>query len=239
MSSLREQRSLASTLLDASNPVDAPTAYYALYHDQARSALFVRGERPNVRGFVGRFQTGMDLFRPLVTLRCQDATTAADLLAEALVVERPYILFCLMNQYILVGGSLDISNERILSIYTLDRAHFKAEINVLVTLGKTPQGAPRARIESNQQRAVAGVNWQSPGFAEVYVDVDPQVRQKGWGRSVLVACCEQVLAGGRQPIYLVEPSNAASVRLAESAGFVDTGARQVVADAIYKGHPAR
>ena len=157
-------------------------------------------------------------------------TVAADLLAEALIVERPYILFCLMNQYILVGGSLEISNERILSIYALNRAHFKAEMNVLVTLGKTPQGAPRAMIEANQQRAVAGVNWQSPGFAEVYVDVDPQVRQKGWGRSVLVACSERVLAGGRQPIYLVEPSNTASVRLAESAGFVDTGARQVFAD---------
>ncbi|MCC7206325.1 MAG: GNAT family N-acetyltransferase [Anaerolineae bacterium] len=239
MSSLREQRNLASALLDSSNPVDAPTAYYALYHDQARSALFVRGDRSNPQGFVGRFQTGMDLFRPLVTLRCRDATVAADLLAEALIVGRPYILFCLMNQYILVGGSMDISNERILSIYTLDRARFKAEINVLVTHGKTPQGTPRAMIEAGGQRAVAGVNWQSPGFAEVYVDVDPAVRQKGWGRSVLVACCERVLAGGRQPIYLVEPSNTASVRLAESAGFVDSGARQVYADAIYTGHPAR
>ena len=73
MPSLREQRTLASKLLDASNPVDAPTAYYTLYHDQARSALFVRGERASVQGFVGRFQTGIDLFRPLVTLRCLDA----------------------------------------------------------------------------------------------------------------------------------------------------------------------
>jgi hypothetical protein len=239
MPTLREQRTLASALLDASSPVDAPTAYYALYHDQARSALFVRGDRSDVRGFVGRFQTGIDLFRPLVTLRCQDAPTAADLMAEALIVGRPYILFCLMKQYIMVGGSLEINNERILSIYTLDRSHFKREINVLVTMGKTSQGMPRATIESNQQRAVAGVNWQSPGFAEVYVDVDPPARQKGWGRSVLVACSERVLADGRQPIYLVEPSNTASVRLAESAGFVDTGARQVLADAVYTGHPAR
>jgi predicted GNAT family acetyltransferase len=71
------------------------------------------------------------------------------------------------------------------------------------------------------------------------VHVDPDARQKGWGRSVAIACAERVLGGGRLPIYLVEPGNEASIRLAESIGFRDTGARQIFADAVYLGHPGR
>lgn len=240
MASVREQRNLISLLFDTNSPADAPTAYYALYHDPNRSALFVRQE-PDGKpvGFVGRFQTGLDLFRPVVAIRCWSADVAADLLAEALVAGRPYILFCNLNQLSLTGGSLQVSNQRILSIYALDPARFRREINVLVTHSSGPNGTPRAEIESHGVRAVAGVNWQSPGFAEVYVHVDPEARQKGWGRSVVVALTERVLSGGRVPIYLAEPNNDASIRLAESVGYSDTGARQILADAVYLGHPNR
>jgi hypothetical protein len=240
MHTLREQRSLLHALLDDANPVDAPTAYYALYHDPARSSLFVSRDTGGMAtGFVGRFQTGIDLFRPLVTLRCPDADTAADLLAEALVPGRPYLLFSNLNQLALTGGSLEISNERILLVYVLDRARFKPEINVLVKVSLGPGNTPRAEIKQRSGRAVASANWQSPGFTELYVDVDSEAQQKGWGRSVLLACAGAALAGGRLPIYLVEPGNTASVRLAESAGFTDTGARHIFADALYMGHPGR
>ncbi len=237
--SLPQQRRLISALFDMHSPSDAPTAYYALYHDQKRSHLAVKAAADgSALGVAGRFQTGLDLFRPVVALRCPNGEIAADLLAQILVVGRPYILFSNLNQLALTGGSLQISNERILSIYVLNPAHFKSEMNILVRHSAAQDGTPRAEIESNGVRAVSGVNWQSPGFAEIYVQVDAEARQKGWGRSVVTAVSERVLKGGRLPIYLVERSNEASLRLAEGLGYQDTGSRQIYADAVYLGHPA-
>ena len=233
MPTLREQRDLIATFVDTNSSADAPTAYYGLYHDPKRTELFTRA----AEGFVGRFRTGVDLFRPVVCMRCLHAEPAADLLAEALTVGRPYLFFANLNQLALVGGSLTLSSERILSIYALDRTRFKPEINVLVINKTAPDGTPRCEIQSGGVQAVAGLNWQSPGFAEIYVHTDPDARQKGWGRSVVAACTARVLQSGRIPIYLVEPNNEASVALANGLGYVDTGARQVFADAVYQGHP--
>ncbi len=240
MTTLREQRALIAPLLDTTSPIDAPTAYYALYHDPNRSALFARQDASgHAVGFVGRCQTGIDLFRPLVVMRCPQAEVAADLLNEALSVGRPYLFFSNINQLPFIGGSLKATNERILSIYRLDPSRFSPVINVLVLQKTAPDGTPRAEIHSNGLQASAGVNWQSPGFAEIYVQTEPDARQRGWGRSVAANCTERVLASGRIPLYLVEPGNEASVRLAESLGYVDTGARQVFADVVYEGHPAQ
>jgi hypothetical protein len=238
MTTLREQRILLEPLLDTSSPADAPTAYYGLYHDPNRSHLFLRlNSEGRAVGFVGRFQTGVDLFRPVICMRCWQPEIAADLLAESLVGGRPYIFFSNINQLPMVGGSLQISNERILSIYAIDPGRFVPVINVLVTTKTAPDGTPRAEIHSGGLQAVAGVNWQSPGFAEIYVHTEAEARQRGWGRSVAAACTERVLASGRLPIYLVEQSNEPSIRMAEGLGYVDTGARQVMADAVYLGHP--
>ena len=240
MASLLEQRSLVSRLLDTSSPADAPTAYYALYHDPNRSALFVRQDAEgHAAGFVGRFQTGIDLFRPVVCMRCPNGETAADLLAEALIVGRPYVYFSSADQLPLVGGSLEINHKRTLSIYALDAARFTPVINVLVVTKTAPDGTPRAEIHSGGLQAASGVNWQSPKFAEIYVQTEPEARQRGWGRSVAATCTERVLASKRLPLYLVEPDNEASVKLAESLGYIDTGARQIIADAVYLGHPGK
>lgn len=240
MTTLREQRVLIEPLLDTSSPADAPTAYYGLYHDPNRSALFVRqNTEGRAVGFVGRFQTGVDLFRPVICMRCWQPEVAADLLAESLISGRPYIFFSNLNQLPMVGGSLQINNERILSIYALDPGRFVPVINVLVMNKTAPDGTPRAEIHSGGLQAVAGVNWQSPGFAEIFVHTEAEARQRGWGRSVAAACTERVLASGRLPIYLVEKNNEPSIRMAEGLGYVDTGARQVMADAVYLGHPGR
>ncbi len=237
---IREQRQIIRRLLDESSVVDAPTAYYALYHDSARSALATRQDgdgRP--LGFTGRFQTGHDLFRPLVTLRCRAPEVAADLLAELLTPGRPYIFFANVNQLPLVGGSLHIENRRILHIYYLESARFRPVINVMVVERTTEDGKPRCEIRSGGLQAVAGVNWVSPGFAEVYVHTEPLARKRGWGRSVVSACTERILRSGRLPLYLVETDNEESIQLAQSLGYVDSGARQLYADVVYQGHPAR
>ena len=236
--SIHEKRQQVRQLLDDSSPADAPTAYYALFHPAARSSLFTRvNGNGRVQGFLGQFQTGIDLFRPLITLACRDAEIAADLMAEALTPGRPYILFANLNQLPLVGGSLRIDQHRILEIYRLDVGRFQPVVNVLVQCTQTPDGAPRCTIESGGQRAVAGVNWQSPAFAEIYVHTDPGARQRGWGTSVAAAVTQAVLKEGRIPLYLVEPDNEASRQLASGLGYVDTGARQVYADVAYVGHP--
>jgi hypothetical protein len=238
VASIHEQRTLVRRLLDDSSAADAPTAYYALFHDPARSTLFTAQDTTGqVAGFAGRFQTGIDLFRPLVTLICQGAEIAADLLAQALIPEHPYILFASLSQYPLVGGNFEIDNHRVLHIYRLDVRRFHPAINVLVRQEKSHDGTPRAVIEANGTRAVAGVNWQSPAFAELYVHTDATVRQRGWGESVVSVVTQAVLAGGRTPLYLVESNNDPSRALAEKLGYVDTGARQVYADVVYLGHP--
>ena len=235
--SIHTQRTQVRHLLDDSSPADAPTAYYALFHDAARSTLFTQADDTGrVTGFVGVFQTGIDLFRPLVTLCCSDAACASDLFHEALTPGRPYILFANVNQLPLVGSSLQIENHRILSTFQLDVRRFQPVINVLVQRRDTPDGRPRAVIESSGLQAVAGVNWQSPGFAEIYVHTDAAARQRGWGESVASAVTQAVLEGGRIPLYLVETDNEPSLALATKLGYTDTDARQVYADVVYLGH---
>lgn len=239
--SIHEHRQQVRRLLDDSSAADAPTAYYALFHNPARSVLFTQTrESGRVIGFVGRFQTGIDLFRPLVTLCCRTPECAADLLALALMPGRPYIFFANMNQIPLVGGSLRFDNERILDIYELDVSRFQPIMNILVrckTVGEDK--LPRCEINSNGLQAIAGVNWQSPAFAEIYVHTDPLARQRGWGQSVASGVTQAVLDSGRVPLYLVEADNEASVQMAEKLGYTDTGARMVYADVVYMGHPSR
>jgi len=42
----------------------------------------------------------------------------------------------------------------------------------------------------------------------------------------VAACATTLLQAGVQPLYMVSEGNEASIRLAESVGFVDTGARE-------------
>lgn len=238
--SIRAQRQIVQQLIEDNSIVDAPTAYYALYYDERRSTL-VTSKRPSGRpqGFAGRFQTGIDLFRPLVTLRCNTAEVAADLLTEVLTPGRPYLFFANANQLPFLGGSVQVDTERILHVYYLDNRRFRPSINVMVQEKTTPDGLPRFEIHSAGLMAAAGVNWMSPGFAEMYVHVEPLARKRGWGRACVVACTEHVIRNGRMPLYLVEPGNEASVQLAQDVGYVDSGARQVYAEGVYLGHPAQ
>ncbi len=234
--SIHELRAQVRHLLDPSSPADAPTAYYALYHNPARSALYTTTDEDGAAtGFVGVFQTGIDLFRPLVTLHCAEADHAAELLARALTPERPYIFFAKMSQLPLVGDQFHFEQHRVLRLYRLDPRRFGPELNVLVELKTAPDGTPRAVIGTHEAQAVAGVNWQSPEFAEIYVQTDPEVQRRGWGRSVTAAVTQAVLESGRIPLYLVEMDNDPSRALAESLGYVDTDARQVYADVVYTG----
>lgn len=234
--SIHAQRTQVRRLLNDSSPADAPTAYYALFHDPARSALFTHAdEKGRVTGFVAVCQTGIDLFRPLLTLQCPDAESAAALLGQALTPGRPYILFARVNQLPLVSDVLRLDSHRILHILRLDPRRFQPVINVLARHETAHDGTPRCVIESGGAQAVAGVNWQSPAFAEIFVHTDPALRERGLGTSVAAGVTQAVLESGRIPLYLVEDGNDPSRRIAESLGYVDTGVRQVYADVVYSG----
>jgi L-amino acid N-acyltransferase YncA len=122
---------------------------------------------------------------------------------------------------------MEITRSSLSHIYILDPARFQPIINVLVQRVESPDGAPLFQIESQGKlAAMAGTNWRSPTFAEVFVYVHPQSRGRGWGSSVVSACTSALLEERLRPLYLVEGTNQASIRIAEGLGYVDTGLRE-------------
>jgi len=117
----------------------------------------------------------------------------------------------------------------------LDPARYHPVINVMVEEHFDEQGNPRCEIRRGEQvLAVSGVNWRSPIFAEVYVHVASASRGRGWGQAVVSACVATLLAMGVTPVYIADQTNAASLELAQRVGFVDTGAREIVGEALIK-----
>jgi RimJ/RimL family protein N-acetyltransferase len=102
-------------------------------------------------------------------------------------------------------------------------------INILVSGNASPDGLPRFEIRREDRLlAAAGVNWRSSDWAEIFVFTDAESRERGYGRSVCAALCQALLEEKRGVIYAVEEDNPASIRLAQSVGFEDTGERELV-----------
>lgn len=222
-------------VLNEFDPADALSSYYALHHDPRRTTLFVHREADGmVDGFLARCQTGFDLFRQLVTLRVRGSNDPlTPLLTEALVPGRPYLMIIPTSLVKRVEARVRLTDHVENHILRLDPARFRPEMNALVVTRKDKDGNPRAEIRrGGQPVAVAGVNWRSPIFAEVYVQVDPPARGRGLGRSVVKAVVAELLKMGVTPLYSVSEDNNASYDLALDVGFVDTGARECMAQAV-------
>lgn len=227
-------RASIRALLDEHSPMDALANYYTLHAAPERTHVCVHAnEAGQVDGFLVRARTGMDLFRPLVTLRAPTSIAVETLIREGLVVNQPIYLTVPESLAVPVNKSLSVVDAEIHHIYRMDAARHKPLINVLLTTGDDASGGPRCEIRSNGQvGAVAGVNWQSPRFAEIYVYTDPAVRGRGWGKAVVSTLAGRLLEAGRSPLYVVAESNDYSIRLAEAVGFVDTGFREYVGHAV-------
>lgn len=103
----------------------------------------------------------------------------------------------------------------------------------MVVIGADPEGNPRAEVRRGSHAvAVAGVNWRSPIFAEIYVQTEEEQRERGWGRAAVNALVAELLKLNVTPLYSVTEKNDASLALAERVGFVDTGAREIMAHAM-------
>ncbi|MDJ0757114.1 MAG: GNAT family N-acetyltransferase [Ardenticatenaceae bacterium] len=234
---LEKQRQAIRLLLDEQNPGDGMAAYYAFHHDQARTNLIIEpadAQPGKARGYVAISQTGMDLFRPLLTMRLplQDVELSANLLKQALPTASEAYLTCPVAYHPLVKAFYEVLKEEQLALYVLNSSRFKPIINVLVTR-EDSFGRPRFVIKQNDQAqrvtlAAAGLNWQSPYFAEIAVRTAAGYRRQGYGISVVSALTQEILKSGRRPLYAVSLNNVGSVDLARQLGFEDTGYRQMM-----------
>jgi GNAT superfamily N-acetyltransferase len=227
LTELNEKRRAIRPLLSPTDPAEAMTSYYALWHDPRRTQLTLHYDsHGRADGFVVVSQTGADLFRPLVTLHAPNESTTGYLLREALVPNRPYQVIVPVALASGVREQMEISRSTLNRVYLLDPTRFQPVINVLVQRIDNPEGNPRFQIESRGQlAAMSGTNWRSPSFAEVFVYVHPMGRGRGWGKSVVSACTTALLEERLRPLYVVEEGNDASMHIAQDLGYVDTGLR--------------
>lgn len=240
---LAEQRRAIRPLVNEHQAADAMVAYYAFHHPDDRTQIVTTPEDAGpgqATGFVTLSRTGIDLFRPLVTMRLpnggQDYEASSELLQRALQPGMPVIISAPSAYLPLLRALLDIQSEEALRLYILDPGRYEPVINVLVARTTTPGDLPRYIIRSNHSTngeivASAALNWQSPSFAEISVFTRPDQRRQGWGRSVVAAMVEDLLKSGRTPLYVVAEDNIPSIQLAESVGFIDTGVRETMLQA--------
>lgn len=254
--SLNDKRRQIQTLLYKRSPADAQAAYYAFHHPDDKTQLFTLTDGAGVAGgYVCLSRTGIDLFRPLVTLRLPlsaagagiDPDSATTLLFSAIAAGTSVILSTPRAYHPIISALFDIQTEQKLRIMILERERFEPEINVLVTRAETYNNLPRflvrsksdsGRTESTEIAASAGLNWRSTEFAEIYVHTKPAFRRRGFGRSVVASLVQHTLETGRTPLYAVDAGNEASIQLAESVGFVDTGVVGLLLEAILKPQPS-
>jgi ribosomal protein S18 acetylase RimI-like enzyme len=244
---LERVRPRVRRLLDPRSPADALASYYALFHAPERSDLFIypddspSASQPAVPllGFLVRARTGMDLFRPLVTFRAQTDEAARLLLERGMAPGRPAYLTVPDHLAPWANKYLTVTDAELHRVYRLNPQRYQPILNVLAVTSTSQDGLPRVEIRAGERAgAVAGINWQSPDFAEVYVYTDPAVRGRGWGKSVVAALAGLIQQAGRTPLYVVGESNEYSIRLAEAVGFDDTGHREYVGQAVRPLAPA-
>jgi ribosomal protein S18 acetylase RimI-like enzyme len=248
MMTLSEKRRAIRPLLQAHDPVDSISAYYAFYHDDNRTnlVLFPPETRP-ARGYICFSRTGIDLFRPLLTMRLPTRPDeAADLFYSALPPGTDVIISAPASYLPILRAFFEIQKEEHLLLYKLKSSQFEPVINVLVAREDSPDGrtgfviresSPDHTRSESQVVASAWLNWESPRFAEISVRTQAAFRRRGLGRSVVAAAAQYIIENGRTPLYVVAEHNEASIQLAESLGFANTGAREVILEAILRPRP--
>ncbi len=240
---LTQQRRAIYHLLDEENPADGMAAYFAFHHPDNRTIL-----RPfpytaiRADGYVAMSRTGMDLFRPFVTLRLpiHNMQTSSEIIYEAIDPGTAVILNSPAHYAPLMRALFTIQTEEQLSLFRLRPSNFQPVLNVLVTQDKAANGLPRFAIrdrDNNVIGASATLNWQSPTYAEIGVTTRAGYRRRGWGRSVVSAMANYLLENGRTPLYVVAQNNEASIQLAERVGFTDSGVREMMIQAVLNTRP--
>ncbi len=235
--SAQRARLIQERFLSLTKPGHALAVYYALYHDPGRTQLRLHFDTSGqVKGLISVCQTGFNLFQPTVVMRAVDAGGAVRLLREALHPGRPYYVITTPALGAAVQVVARLEQSQVNHVYRLDLHRYRPEINVMVQTTRAADASPKFIIRSQGQTAAeAGINWRSPHFAEIFVHTQPQAKGRGWGKAVVAACAAALTQSGVQPLYMVAEGNRASIRLAQSVGFVDTGAREFVGQGVCRG----
>lgn len=251
MNDLQAKRRAIRHLLNEREAQDAMAAYYAFHHANEKTSLILSPPGVDTNpatpadGYIALSRTGIDLFRPLVTMRlpidCDPwaGQSVVDLIGWTFTPGQPVILSIPARYRPLIDALFDVQTEELLRLYVLDPARYEPIVNVLVTRSAGPGGLPRYSIRSSQSGeeevvASASLNWQSPRFGEIAVNTHPRYRRQGRGRSVVSALSGYLIDSGRIPLYVVSEENDASIALAESVGFADSGAREYLLQATLK-----
>lgn len=214
-------------------------AYYALRHPADRLNLYAYyPTNSGVNGFLVIARTGLDLFRPLAVPFVAQPAALAALLRAGLEPGRPVVLHLPLEQRSWAEATVDLSEVRVTELLRLDLRQFEPIVNVLVVESRTPGGWPRYEIRSGEVlRVAAGLNWKGPGFAEVYLEVEPAMRGQGYAESVLAAIAGRLLAESVVALYRVEDEDPFARMEAEQLGFRPTGIRALTAQAILRNEP--
>ena len=234
------QRRRAIQHLLSDDPADAAASYYAFHHPDGKSSVLpYPAESERAEGFVTFSRTGLDLFRPLVTMRLPitDLETSAEVIYQTMQPGTAVILHTPAEYLPLLQALFDVQTIEQFHLYTLNRHLFEPIINVLVTQSTGPNGLPRFVVRSQQDNRViasAGINWQSPRYASLSINTDTSHRRQGLGISVLSAIVQYVADNGRSPLYEVSTNNPASQHLAAHIGFRYSGADKVLIQAVLK-----
>jgi GNAT superfamily N-acetyltransferase len=244
---LAETRRAIRSLLDEREPADALAVHYAYYFPEAKTQIiaYPADAGPGqATGYVAFSRTGVDLFRPFVTLRLpiEEMNACVEVIYSAMQPGTQVILQSPAAYFPFLQALFDIQTVTHLQLYVLNRERFEPIINVLVNEAAAHNELPRFIIRHNEGDgldvvASAGLNWQTPLFAEVAVSVDPHYQRRGWGRSVLAAMVQHLISTGRAPLYTVSADNQASIELARSVGFEDSRVRNIMIQAVLKPRP--
>lgn len=233
--SLAKSRTAIRHLLDSRNSADSRAAYYAFDHPDNRTTLITYpAETGHALGYVCLSRTGLDLFRPLVTMRLPwgDMQASSDLIYSALPVGAPVMLSVPTLYMPLISALFDIQSQQETLFYVLERSRHEPIINVLVSQSKGVNGLPRYTIKHNGVVAAsASINWQSARFAEIGIETNPQFRRQGYAKSVVAALNHYLLQAGKTVIYVVSAENQPSIQLAQATGFINTGHRETFVEA--------
>ncbi|MEM9777483.1 MAG: GNAT family N-acetyltransferase [Chloroflexota bacterium] len=236
---LLEKRRAIRKLVDETNPADAMAAYYAFYHDDDRTSIVTNqdiapDEPQSVEAYATVSRTGMDLFRPLITTRLNisDLNNSAQLLKAVLPPGAEAFMAAPISYDPLIRAIFEVKSEQKLHLYIYPHGIPDPIINIFVSQdGSSP--TPRFMIKQtlNGQSVVvssAGVNWMTPSYAEIAVRTWSEYRRKGMAKSVVNALTRHIIETGRRPLYAVQDTNHASIELARTVGFQDSGFRQTM-----------
>ncbi len=223
---LRQKRARLRRFAAETNPQQAIAAHYALHYPESKVNLHLHSINDEVDGFLVSARTGFDLFRPFVATYATNENSLRRLLQARLSPSQEVFIHAPADLGHIVFGEMRVADPTLLRMYRLEPSRFEHKVNILTVGRRTERGFPFFEIRNNDMSlAQAGVNWRSPSFAEVYVNVHRQAQGRGYGFSVLNALVSELLQKSIIPYYVVDDNNTPSIKLAEKVGFTDTDAR--------------